>query len=90
MELASCLVLFSCFGYCQALKMEAVCSFETSAELQMATWHYIPANLNSEAGVGIPISSSVDGLEIAEQSLRKQRRQTLADQTDCETTKAFH
>jgi hypothetical protein len=22
--------------------------------------------------------------------LRKQRRQTLADQTDCETTKAFH
>jgi hypothetical protein len=39
-------MLASCSAYSSILKMEAMCSFETSVGPQQATGHYIPENSN--------------------------------------------
>jgi hypothetical protein len=39
---APAFVLVSCLAYFSTLKMEAICSSETSVDCQWTTWHYIP------------------------------------------------
>jgi hypothetical protein len=61
--LATCFTLLSCLSYSSTLKMEALCSSETSIEFQRTTWRYIREertlynhrceNLNSCYGVGL-------------------------------------
>jgi hypothetical protein len=40
--LAICFMLACCSAYFSTLKMEAICSSETSDDSQRATWRYIP------------------------------------------------
>jgi hypothetical protein len=39
--------LVSCLAYSLDLKMEAICSSETSADIQRTIWHYIPEEYSS-------------------------------------------
>jgi hypothetical protein len=41
----------SCLTYSSTLKVQAAVSFETSAEFQRTTWHYIPENKGVIANV---------------------------------------
>jgi hypothetical protein len=44
--------LVSCLVYASTLKMEMTCSSETSVELQLTTWRYVPEDRNLQVKSG--------------------------------------
>jgi hypothetical protein len=47
--LATCFTLVSCLAYSWTLKMEVICSSETSVDIQWTTWRYIPEGSTLQA-----------------------------------------
>jgi hypothetical protein len=46
---AVCYILISCLAYCSSLKVEAMCSSETSVEFNKTTQRYIPENTSLQS-----------------------------------------
>jgi hypothetical protein len=60
----TCFMLVSCLAYSSTLKMEVICSSETSVDFQRITWRYIPEESRNSAVRIVSLEGRVVGVRV--------------------------